>query len=434
GRLHARDVQLHSGTDGSGDLVLTDGKTKVASIFAENVDLRAGSLDGSDALARVDTRSGFFDLESESDVRPRISGYDEDVASSPESLAIAQDAALLVRGGLGASPAVPLPTQLGAGIEGVDYALRSLGSEGEIDIAAPGEGTAGGGEFVAGSRLTLEATREVRINDDLVGEDALESLDVVRGTTFIAEDVTTEGPQRYRDAVRLGGSTESPRVLTAGTAEAPSSVTFEKTVDSVNPEGEDPFQPRSLRVAATTTAFVGDVGAQRALDMLETTLTDPTDVTTITGDVTTEGSQTYGDAVTLDGGAQLLTGSEVAANGALTLAGTAGTTKTVAAGTATLGSTVDGDRALQVNAGTTSFVGNVGGTTALTSLETDAAGTTAVAGNVRTTGTQTYGDSVTLGGGAQLLTGSEVAANGALTLAGTAGTTKTVAAGTATFG
>ena len=44
----------------------------------------------------------------------------------------------------------------------------------------------------------------------------------------------------------------------------------------------------------------------------------------------------------------------------------------------------------------------VGGTTALTSLTTDAAGSTRLGGNVNTTGAQTYNDAVALGGDATL--------------------------------
>src|SRR5262249_55923814 len=48
------------------------------------------------------------------------------------------------------------------------------------------------------------------------------------------------------------------------------------------------------------------------------------------------------------------------------------------------------------------FTGSIGATTALTSVTTDAAGTTAIGGNVSTTGLQSYGDAVTLGGTAVL--------------------------------
>jgi len=97
-----------------------------------------------------------------------------------------------------------------------------------------------------------------------------------------------------------------------------------------------------------------------------------------------------------------------------------------------LGSTVNGAQTLAVNtAGTTTFAGAVGGVTPLTSVTTDAGGTTALnGGTVTTTGAQTYNDAVTLGaattltstGSGNITLGSTV--NGAQTLAvNTAGTT-----------
>jgi hypothetical protein len=64
-----------------------------------------------------------------------------------------------------------------------------------------------------------------------------------------------------------------------------------------------------------------------------------------------------------------------------------------------LSSTVDGAQTLSVvTGGITRFGGAVGGTTALTSVSTDPNGTTELnGGSVRTTQTQTYGDTVTLG-------------------------------------
>ena len=71
----------------------------------------------------------------------------------------------------------------------------------------------------------------------------------------------------------------------------------------------------------------------------------------------------------------------------------------------TLGSTVQSDgtnRSLAINdSGTTTLAGAIGGSTdteKLSILTTDAGGNTLLnAGSVRTTGTQTFGDAVTLG-------------------------------------
>ena len=84
---------------------------------------------------------------------------------------------------------------------------------------------------------------------------------------------------------------------------------------------------------------------------------------------------------------------------------TANTTLTSAGlGNVTFGKTVDGAFSLTVNTGgTTVFDGAVGSGTALTSLTTDAPGTTDINGlSVTTTGAQTYNDAVVLTANATL--------------------------------
>src|SRR5262249_58966457 len=89
------------------------------------------------------------------------------------------------------------------------------------------------------------------------------------------------------------------------------------------------------------------------------------------GIVKTTGAQTYNDAVVLTGNATLTS---------------------TASGNVTFGKTVDGAFSLVVNtAGVTEFDGAVGNSTPLTSLTTDAPGTTDLNGGiVKTTGAQTY--------------------------------------------
>src|SRR5258706_5428304 len=103
----------------------------------------------------------------------------------------------------------------------------------------------------------------------------------------------------------------------------------------------------------------------------------------------------------------------------------------------TLAKTVNGAQTLAVNtAGTTTFGGAVGNSTALASVTTDAAGSKAInGGSVATAGTQTYNDDVTLGAGATL-SSSGVGAAGNITLAKTVNGAQSLAvntAGTATF-
>jgi filamentous hemagglutinin family protein len=107
--------------------------------------------------------------------------------------------------------------------------------------------------------------------------------------------------------------------------------------------------------------------------------------------------------------------AQVDFNGPVTLAGGA---ISVTAGNAAVNfnGTVNGAQALTVNAGTgtTTFGAAVGATTALTSITTDAGGTTAInGGSVRSSGAQTYNDAVTLGA-TSTLTGTNVSFNGSL--------------------
>src|SRR5262249_39287419 len=149
---------------------------------------------------------------------------------------------------------------------------------------------------------------------------------------------------------------------------------------------------RNLTInTAGTTRFNNPVGS---LVPISTLTTDADGTTAINGGaVTTNGDQTYNDAVTL--GANTI----LASTGGSPPAGPAAATKNV-----TLANTVDGAFSLEVDsADTTTFGGAVGGTTALTSVTTDAAGSTAINGaGVTTTGAQTYNDQVTLGADATL--------------------------------
>ncbi|HET7556983.1 MAG TPA: filamentous hemagglutinin N-terminal domain-containing protein, partial [Rhodanobacteraceae bacterium] len=217
---------------------------------------------------------------------------------------------------------------------------------------------------LAGSTVTLNnALSQATENLTITGDGAfgstvdLASLDV-SGKTSLASDVTTSGTQTYNGAVTLGNDVKA---ASSGNG----AIAFNSTVDGahnlvVNTGGQ--------------TTFGGAVGGTTALTSLTT---DSTGSTTLGGNITTTGAQTYNDAVTLTG------------NAAATSTGGAAIT---------LNSTIDGAHTLAVNtAGATTFGGAVGGTTALTSLTTDAGGSTTLDSSVNTTGAQTYNDAVALG-------------------------------------
>ena len=132
--------------------------------------------------------------------------------------------------------------------------------------------------------------------------------------------------------------------------------------------------PKALTVnTAGSSTFSGIVGGSSALASLTTDLAGTTALNG--GSVTTSGTQTYSDPVSL---------------GAIT---------TVTSGTTAFANTLNGAFALTVNtSGATTFSAAVGATTPLTSLITDLAGTTALNGGaVTTSGAQTYNDPVTVG-------------------------------------
>jgi hypothetical protein len=160
--------------------------------------------------------------------------------------------------------------------------------------------------------------------------------------------------------------------------------------------------PRALVINASGAAgravLGGAVGATAPLNTLAITASD---IGVNGGAITTTTSQTYTGPVKLSADTTL-TGVGV-----------------------TLGGTVRSDgvaRALTVNdSGTTMLAGAVGGSVAgeeLSSFTTDAAGATAInGGSVRTSGAQTYGDAVTLGGqttltGVGITLGSTVKSDG----------------------
>ncbi|TGD84587.1 right-handed parallel beta-helix repeat-containing protein [Mycolicibacterium sp. CH28] len=145
--------------------------------------------------------------------------------------------------------------------------------------------------------------------------------------------------------------------------------------------------------------------------------------------VTTTGSQTYRQAANLTG-TYTTGGGDFTVGGVTTLLGS--TVVNAGSGDVTFAGTVDagaGAAGLAVNSGgSTQFVREVGSLQPLTSLTTDAGGTTSAV-SVATTGNQTYNDAVSLNG-LYSTTGGSFTAGGAATLVGPV----SVAGGDITFG
>ena len=179
------------------------------------------------------------------------------------------------------------------------------------------------------------------------------------GTINLTGAFSTTGTQTYNDVVALTGAT----TLTSSGNQA---VTFNNSVNGA--------QALAVNTAGTTT-FGGLIGNTTALTSLTTNTGGATALNV--GGVTTTGTQTYNDAVTL--------GANITLN--------------AGAGAITFGNTLNGAFSLAANStGITTFSGAVGGATALISMTTNAGGTTAINGGaVTTSGAQTYNDVVTLG-------------------------------------
>ena len=176
------------------------------------------------------------------------------------------------------------------------------------------------------------------------------------GTTPVSFDsgrVSTTGAQTYGGVVRLNADT----VMTGG------NVTF-SGIDGANGRADHNL---TLNFSGVTALDGG------ALVGLRNLTTDAAGSTTLGGTVTVSGALQFNDAVALAS--------------ATTLAG---------AGGVTIAGALTGPQALVVNTGATTRL--TGGATGLTSITTDGAGTTVLAGTFSTTGDQNYRDPVQLGG------------------------------------
>jgi len=225
--------------------------------------------------------------------------------------------------------------------------------------SAAGFGDNGGaGALVENVTITAGATS--------IGANAAEIAGVFSlpaGTLSLAANLTA-------DTIAIsstGGVTLAGNVVLA----APTGITVAGTID-----GGYALTANS----AGTTNLGGAIGGGTRLASLTTNAGGTT--TLGGGSVKTTGGQTFNNAVTLSTNTAL----DSSSSGGITLAGT------VDASTA-------GGSSLTVNtAGATTFGGIVGGTRSLSSVTTDATGTTAIDGGaITTTGVQTFNDAVTLG-------------------------------------
>ncbi|MDI1258122.1 filamentous hemagglutinin N-terminal domain-containing protein [Aquabacterium sp.] len=240
-----------------------------------------------------------------------------------------------------------------------------------------GTGAINFGALDGAQALTVNTAGVTSFNGNVTGLTTL-STDAAGSTHFNGSSASATTALSFGDAVVYGGdvSFTAPSITLGGGASGGANLTLATNTLSLGGDlsgsGELTLQPTA---AGTAIGLAGGVGT---LQITQATLNRVTGFT----------SQTIGRT---DG-----TGA-INAN-AMTLA--RNTQVQSASGNVTFNSTVDGARALTVNTtGTTAFNGDVGGTTALASLSTNAGGSTAInASQVRATGALHFGDAVTYTG------------------------------------
>ncbi|HEY8608061.1 MAG TPA: filamentous hemagglutinin N-terminal domain-containing protein [Noviherbaspirillum sp.] len=238
-----------------------------------------------------------------------------------------------------------------------DTSLTSLG-QGDIRFGGTVQAAADGVQS-----LGVDTSGDIVFDGQVGGPGArLASLDTgvsIDGTVRInGGGVSTTGDQVYRQPVALGADT-----LLAGANGG-----FGGGVDG---GGKD----LTLQFSGTTGIDGGKfVNVQDFASV-------GSGVINVTGTVATSGTQSYGNNVVL-GADTVLRSTGAGADGAITLNGT-----------------VNGAHQLAVEtAGKTTLSGEIGGTSALAGISTDGPGTTAISGNLRTTGGQYFGDKVEIAG------------------------------------
>ncbi|MCA1798880.1 MAG: hypothetical protein LC632_05290, partial [Xanthomonadaceae bacterium] len=263
-------------------------------------------------------------------------------------------------------------------------------------------------------------TGELALTSNIGATSALASLTASAiDMLTIGGNVTTTGAQSYSAAdIRLNNA--GTRVLTGTSASFTGPLrSLSGGVSALNVTGDAAFSStvgvggslNTLTVGGTTSlgGNVTTTGAQSYTGLV--TITAPVTLTgtlvTLTGGLTGTDDLTVAAAAVLGGDVNTGTGLQTY-NGAVTLAGAAGT-RTLTGGTVTFQSTVNalvaGDQGLAVD-GAAVFNGIVGGTAALASLSVS--GTSAIGANVTTTGNQIYTGAATLSGGDRTLAGSTI--------------------------
>ncbi|HEX2828326.1 MAG TPA: filamentous hemagglutinin N-terminal domain-containing protein [Burkholderiales bacterium] len=276
----------------------------------------------------------------------------------------------------GAAPAVPLlslTTNAGGSTVIGGGTIRTSGAQTYGDAVTLGSATtltstgnnaitfANTGSVNGPSALTIATGGATVLNGPIGTGTPLASLATGTGPVTIGGGfVTTTAGQTYSGAV----------TLTADTTLTGTNPTFTSTVAGGG-------NNLALDFSGLTT-----IGAN--FSGIRNLSTGNNGTTSITGNISTTGTQTYNDAVTLDGSTPLtLTSTGAGTNGNIAF------NNTLNGGALPVALTI-------VSPGTTTFGGTVGGVTPVTSIATDGPGSTSLAASITTAGAQNYGDEITV--------------------------------------
>ncbi|PLX85212.1 MAG: hypothetical protein C0618_10910, partial [Desulfuromonas sp.] len=372
-------INFESTVDGANDLTVNAGtgttnfKGEVGSISAlgdgTGAALTVASSGTTNFDATVETRSGIVGSGTGAVV------FDNDVTLADGDTGSSFTAAVtLGRSGETASF---------SGFDGLSFAGGINLTDGAVSIVSNGS-TLSFGDTVSGAQnLTLNALADGAGTVVGLGQIAsdLTSLDVTGQTLSLPSGLAISGPMNFTapGGITLNGilgSAATPEtgdinfnspVLLATTDvsvnSATGAITFDSTIDG--------SQNLAVNTSGTTT-FDGVVGGSTPLSSLTT---DSGGTVVVNGGaISTTGSQSYADAMTL-GADTVFTGTDISFSGP-----------------------VDGAYALAINgSGVTTFAGLVGDVTPLTSLTTDSSGSTSLSGSALTTiNSITLNDAVSL--------------------------------------
>ena len=293
-------------------------------------------------------------------------------------------------------------------------------SSGPVTIATSNDDVIFHAEIDGAQSLAVNAaTGTTRFSADVRSTTALLSLTTdAGGRTEIGASISTSGgTQTYNDAVDLTGPSTLTDVGGTGvifnssldgahdlTLNVTVTAAFNGTVGATTPLGDSVGPAITINSAGTTT-FGSTLATSSGISQV-----DNAGAVTFRGDVTLG----TGDTPTTLLGDVILDGLTFTAHGGVTFGNASSDQVTLSTGAVRVGTSdddvifeaeEDGDQTLAVNSGTgiTRLNADVGSTTPLLSLTTDARGRTELGASIATSGgTQTYNDPVDLTGSATL--------------------------------